>query len=358
MIQLTDIQKNTLHGNREEKYILQLTDSNGLWKRDLKMEKGTISVNANSAVKRQASFAFINDGEPIDIGKERLQPIMAVKMPGGTYTKWKKGRYMITAPNESEKNNVEYYEVECMDESTRLQQDKFTEAVVFPAGTTYVGVLNGILISSGFGHSIIGVSSAQLPVDLVLDDSKSKLEWFNELCEQINFSQLYINDAGIPTAMPYMVPDATAVSYTYERGRYSVLFPGKSKKMDYWNIPNVIKRVVSRPDMPPLVSINKNEDPTSILSIPSRGMSIVDSQTVNMIETQEELDALTDRIAYEVRRIEQEIQISTLNMPHHEVADVIELVWGNTTGVYQETAWSMELAPGAQMKHTLKRTVI
>ncbi|MDL2238165.1 hypothetical protein LJC56_10145 [Christensenellaceae bacterium OttesenSCG-928-K19] len=128
---------------------------------------------------------------------------------------------------------------------------------------------------------------------------------------------------------------------------------------DYWDKPNIVRRTVSRPDLEPMVAERINDDPTSMLSTVRRGITIMDSRSVSMVDTQEDLQAIVDREMYKVLQIEQYVDIETLNMPHHEAYDVLELVKKNTiSGVFQEVAWSMELAAGGAMRHTLARVVI
>lgn len=47
--------------------------------------------------------------------------------------------------------------------------------------------------------------------------------------------------------------------------------------------------------------------------------------------------------------------IDTALNPVHQCGDIVALEGDLAPGVYEETGWAMELAPGGMMEHTLRR---
>ena len=360
MIRLAPDIKNALHaGSRAEKYLFEIVNRYGIKKEtEIEvLETPTISVNSKDEVKRRGEFTF-KKNPLVDYLNDRIQPVIAIQLYDGSWERFKKGRYMMIDPSEKYSDGQMIVAASCMDESVILQQDYYYEKAVFTEGTKYTAIFNSILISAGFTRMNITENSNTIPADIVLDDSKHKLAWINELAAQINYRDIYFDDYGIPNMVPFFVPDASDIDYTYRDDEYSVITPEMEIKTDFWNVPNIIKRTVSRPDLEPLTATWINNNPGNKFSLPARGIRIVDSETVDMVASQTELNNLVDRLGFEAQQTYQEIMINTLNMPHHGIYDVIELRRDEAGGIYTETEWTLNLAAGEQMQHTLKRLII
>ena len=246
----------------------------------------------------------------------------------------------------------------CYDASVILQQDTFDEKITFNAGTKYTDIMAYIFISAGFNKTNISPNENTIPVDIVLDDSKSKIKWLNELADQINYREVYIDDYGIPNMIPYMIPTTENIGYIYRDDEFSVMTPEIEIETDWWNVPNIIKRTVSRPDIDPMTAKWINNNPGDKMSTISRGMHIIDSKTENLAASQTELQKYVDRLGFEARQISQTVMIETMNMPNHIVYDTVEIRRKEIGGVFAETSWTMNLSPGELMKHKIKRLVI
>ena len=343
---------------RKERYVFELVDRWGIRKKDLAVLSASISVNMDDAVKRRGTFSLLLD-EDVDWLSDRIRPVMCVQLQDGTWAQWPKGRYLMMSPKRTLDGKDEVCEVECYGESMILQQDRFVESQTFPAGTPYFDVLTQILISAGLREARVEPSDGVLPAALVLDDSKNKLEWINELCTQINYRDLYMDDEGTPILRPYMLSQMTTPDYSYVQDEISILYPEITIEADFWNVPNVIKRTMSRPDMDPLAAVHINDNPASKLSTIARGgMRIVDTGTIDMVDGQESLQKIVERIAFERQQVSQIVEVETLNMPHHEIYDVIELRTDALNGVFRETGWTMELNTAGKMTHSLQRVVV
>lgn len=344
-------------GYRKEKYIFEVVNQYGIKKTSLEVVDGNanISVNAIDEVKRQGSFVFRKNAL-VDFLTDRIKPVMLIELPGGRWASWDKGQYCFNTVPEKYTNGETMIEAECMDSSVKLQQSRYETKTVYSVGTKYTDVIAAILLKCGFARTNIIMNSNVLMEDLVLDDSKTDIEWINYLAEQINYRQLYIDDYNVPCLIPYVQPSSNNIEYTYRDNQYSVLTPEIEVTADYWNVPNVIKRTVSTADTA-LTATWRNDNPGSRFSTVSRGLTIPDFQTVDSIASQTELDTLVSNLGFESQQLSQEITGKTLNMPHHTVYDMYAVFRKEVEGIFLETGWEMELTPGGTMSHKAKKVV-
>ena len=257
---------------------------------------------------------------------------------------WQLGEFMIV--------DVDGYTLNLADESIKLQQSRVLTKKVFTKGSLYTDALKWFLITSNLIKFDIQQSDLVLQADIIIDDSKSKLAWFNHIADQINYTHLHVSNDGYFTSKKYQEPRFDKVTNEYKSDRYSVISSIEGK-VDYWNVPNVFKRTVSRGDLPPLTSIYINDSPTSSFSTTSRGFEIADIDTVDLISTQEELDLLVSRIALKAQQVEEVVKIQTINMPTHSIYDIIQL----EDNLFEEVSYSIDLSNNGMMTHYLRRVV-
>lgn len=348
MIKLTDIERNALHskrGARLELYRAELLDHNGTFKSDLAFKDGTVNVNSEYEVKRSANLTLdVESYNKIDLLRDKISIHMGCELENGTIKWWSLGTFRIMMA----KGLV----LQLADETVLLQQAKVKEKKVFYKGTLYTDALKWFLISSGITFFDIQPSTLTLKADIIIDDSKSKLAWFNYVADQINYLHLYIANNGYFTSKRYQEPRFDRVGYNYNLDDISVI-KSISTDIDLWNVPNVFKRTVSRGDTEPLTSVYVNDNPTNKFSTTYRGMEICDFATVDLISSQEELDLLVSRIALKSQQLEEILNIETINMPHHEIYDIIVI----EDKLYEEVSYSIPLSSNGSMSHTLKGVV-
>lgn len=346
MINLTKEQKLALHskqGARQEFYKAELLDRYGIYKSDLYFTDATISVNSDYEVKKSATIDLYSLDD-VDTMSDKIGLHMGV-MVNGSVNWFALGEFMIV--------DVDGLTINLADETIKLQQARVLEKKVFKAGSLYTDALKWFLITSNIIKFDIQQSDLVLPADIVVDDSKSKLTWFNYIADQVNYTHLHVDNNGYFVSSKYKEPTYDRVDYEYRRNEYSVI-TGVKSKIDYWNVPNVFKRVVSRGDLPPLVSIVKNDDPSNRFSTVNRGYEIVDVRTVDLVSTQAELDLLTSREAMKAKQVEEVVNVTTINMPVHGIYDVVEL----DGTLYEQVNWQMTLNSRSQMTHYFRRVVL
>lgn len=355
MINLTQLELDTLlcrYGAREEFYKIELLDFYGVKKCDLHLVNGVINVYGNKIVKRYATLEFKEDNR-VDYLNDKLSVSMGIKI-NNTLRWYSLGVFLMVTP--VVEDGICY--VNCYDEVISVQQDKIDSPKLFLKGTNYGEVLRYFLISCGITKINIQATDLVLTADVVCDYTKNKAEWFNYFAEQINYTSLMTDADGWFVSKKYVEPSPINVTNTYKDDEMSIILGEPSKKMDYYNIPNVIIRTVSHPQIGTLSSTYTNTDPTSMFSIQRRhGKKIVDVDTVDNIANQVELDNLVRKLAFNAVQVEQEVTFETLNMPTHTVNDVLDLRHKDLRGIFVEQSYIITLKAGAKMKHVCKRLV-
>ena len=353
MISLTQEEKDYLHckrGSRQEFYRLELLARNGVRKFDLSLIGGNISADADSEIKKAGTIKFQVD-DRINYLTDRVKIYMGI-MIGKTLRWYSLGVFLLVKP--VIKNGI----VSCQiyDENILIQQSRIDGVKLFLKGTLYTEVLSYLLVSIGFIKVNIEPSALTLQTDLILDGNKTNLEWFNYLAAQINYTSLYVNADGWFTSKKYIEPSPINVGYVYEENQMSVIAGEVETTMDSFLIPNKFIRIVSHPQLGELVSTYTNEDPTDPYSVRNRE-TITDRQIVDNIASQEELDNLTLKAAWNAKQVTQDVVFNTLNMPHHEIGDILDLRHKHARGIFVESGWDIELKAGATMRHRVKRLV-
>lgn len=337
------------NGSRVECYKAEILDKCGIKRFDVALTDGTINCDADAQIKRSGNVTFKRDSR-IDFINDRLKIYMGIKV-GETLKYHSLGVFLMV----KNKTILDTTTVQLLDLATLIQQASVIDTKVFASGTLYTDVLKYFLISCGIINNNIQSSTLAIPMDLMVDDSKNKLEWFNYIAQQINYTELQVDADGIFTSKKYELPSPSNVKHTYKTNQFSIIVGEAEIDMDNWKIPNVIK-VVSSNDKQNLYSVYENKDPTDKYSTVDRGQ-IYAKYKVDNIANQQELDLYVQKLAFKARQITQNVVVNTINIPTHGVADVIELQHKDLIGIFVESGWTLTLKSGATMQHKLKRVI-
>lgn len=325
----------------------QLIDINGYtW--DIGVENGLIfSQRANVAQK----IFYRDESIEIDYLNDRIKVWMGVRI-GNSIRWWSKGVFVNIQPRI--KNGI--VETSIYDETIIVQRTRILEPKVFLKGTHYVEVLSYLLGYCGIIKMNIEPTDLVLQTDVELNSKKNNLEWFNYYANQINYTNLTVDDDGFFVSRKYVEPTPLNVGYIYETDDMSIITGDLDSVLDNYNIPNVFRRIVAHPQLGELVSTYINDDPTDPYSTVNTTMNY-NEETVDNVSGQIELDNITRKAAWQAKQITQEISFQTLNMPHHTTGDILDLRHPEARGIVVESAWSMTLKAGAKMTHKVKRLV-
>ena len=262
------------------------------------------------------------------------------------------GEYMMIRP----KNVKGIVSTTLMDLTVLIQKRRELDPVVFVKGTSYHDVLSYFIIKSGYTKTNIEATDLVLQSDRVFDDSKNRLEWFNEVAKEINYTNLQVDENGYFISRKYVQPTLSNVKHIYKVDKNSIISGEFDIEQDFWNTYNIIKCVHSNPNTPLLISIARNDDPSDPFSTYAIGEVLL-TVKINNVADKQELDGIATKLLFEQRQITQDVTFSTLINPIHGIGDVLQIWSPEFEGVVLESKWSIPLKAGSLMSHTAKRIV-
>ncbi|MCK9267852.1 MAG: hypothetical protein M0P14_03950 [Alkaliphilus sp.] len=309
----------------------------------------SLKLSANIRIKEDVDIDYLND---------RIQPIIKFQK-GEAVLSFPLGILLLNSPTRRDRKNAVYREIECYSKLQILQEDKFGERYFISASTNYTTAVSQIITSAGETKINIVPSTAILQTDKEYDIEMSKLEIINELLSEINYNSLRVDVDGYFISGPYVLPVDRQIEYEYIDDELSVIVPEVLEELDLFNVPNVFVRYLNNPERPPLRSVYINDNPDSITSTVSRGRNIVDIRAVEDVASQEALDDLTRRDAFNASQVYGHVEFETAIMPFHGYMNCLFLRY-QPLGIedkYIETSWSIDCRAGGKMQHTVRKVV-
>lgn len=297
--------------------------------------------------------------QKVDWLNDRIQPFVLFKMPDGNWAEFPLGIFIPSTPTRVDSYGQVVREVEAYDGLVILDQDKFTDRTAFPKGASYKSTVESILRGAGITKIKMDFPSKNLPTDKEFGVGDSKLQAINSLLTELNMDSLWVDAYGYFVSDPYKSPAEKSPEFEYIDNELSILVEGMEEELDLFEIPNSFVVTVSNPESAPMVARVENNDPDSIVSIPSRGRKIVDFREVEQMADQSTLNNYTQRIAFEASQVYGRIRFKTPIMPIHEFYDVLRLRYAplGIDGNFAEMNWTLRLEAGAQMEHEVRKVV-
>lgn len=316
----------------------------------------SILVSKDAQIKGSLS-AQLYEQEGVDLLSDELQPCIVVD---GETTAL--GVFQATTVQEVCDEYGTRLHIEAYDRCWRVQQRRTEGVYHLSAGTPYLTAVQQLLTAAGIKLILATPSSAVLATDREdWDAGTDYLAICNQLLEEINYDPVWFDGYGMCHLEAYTAPDGNRIDHAYSASdvRLRPITDDRTQEVDLFSAPNVFVRICSNPDLPaPLTATAVNESPTSATSVLRRGMRIVDVGQVDNIASQAELQALVDRLRNESMYATKTITFYTLAEGGHGVGDIVSVDDELIGGIWEETAWSLTLAPGELMQHTARRVVI
>lgn len=314
----------------------------------------SLRMTGNSSIKTTMSGEFIRDAR-IDLLRDKIRPELIIDgtvYPLGVYLP-------VTVKNrESETNRT--VQIEAWDQCWQVQ-DVRTEGILHLAsGTNYIDAVKQLLALAGIVIVIATPTSATLTEDREdWEPGTDYLTIINQLLDEINYNPLWFNQSGAAVLEPESTPTAANIEHVINSDNIeSLMLPGTLSETDLYNSPNVFVCVCSNPDKAGVMTATaENTNPQSPLSIARRGRRIVHVEKVDNIASQDELQAYAERLRNNSMITGETWQIQTALLPGWGVNDVVAFHHGEETSICIERAWSMTLATGGTMTHTLEKVV-
>lgn len=328
---------------------------NGVRFKSLKyLEPPNIYADASAAIKTSLSGRFLADGD-IDWLSDEIQPALVIdgaEYPVGIF---RAGSASLTY---AEYGRV--YQVEAYDRGYYLQLNKTESVLHLPAGTNYIDAIERLLTYCGIARVLKTPTAYTLMTDREdWDTGTDYLTIVNQLLSEINYNDLWFDSNGFAVLEPTSTPSANNIDHIYNATAVkSVTARDCTVETDFFDKANVFVVICSNPDLEEvMVARAENNNPNSATSIIRRGLRVTTVEKVDNIASQEALQAYADELCFNAMLASEVVTIETALMPNHGIRDVIALNHPAAQGIYEETAWYMELKAGAYMRHELKKVV-
>lgn len=314
-------------------------------------QSAEVQFVGSSELKMSFRGRFYEYHRGIDFLTDRLRPVVAVN--GQDYPC---GVYCITTETEMRAEGLVTYEIEGYSLLELARRKKTESRVHLSAGVNYITAVVELL--SGCGLSNFETVQTEYTLSADREDweiGTPVLQIVNELLEEINYRQAWVDLSGSVCLTPYEVPSVDAIDHTYSEGEYSMIESGYTRTTDRYGKANVFRVVCDSPDLAePMVAVAENNSDGSPFSIARMGR-ILYTENVDGTPSQEALQARADRLRDESMQITEEAEYYTAPVPEHNAHDVVGLAVGDLTGIYTETEWRLSMSAGASMYHKARR---
>jgi hypothetical protein len=356
-----DAVRDALHaknGTRMVQYRYDLLDQNNSLKGPIDVKSCSLTMRTKAAISRTARMTVLmKDG--IDWLSDRVRPWFRMRMPDGGWAEWPLGTFILATPSLVPSGDQRIASVDVYDFGQLLSDDHFSERYIAPAGSDPVAVARQILQSAGLWEVNLPDALVSLQSDIEFEPNTSKLTAINALLNVVNYVPLWFDEYGVATSSKATLPIDQDAQYTYRDDELSVI-ADVSVIEDGFGVPNSWRIVSSDPASGELVGIYRNTSLDSPYSITRRGRTISRQYNVSGIPNQAEIDRYARRVAYEETVANVTASFITAPMPHHQVGDVLCLEHKRLglSGLWDETDWSMDLAAGGRMQHSVRKVVV
>lgn len=330
---------------------------NGAWVKSLQaVSDPVIDCSADGEIKTSMAAQFLKD-EEINWFTDELKPYQIIDG-----TEYPVGVFPIgTVAELVDENGLKTVRVEAYDRALILKQKKTETILHFSAGTNYLAAVEQLLVDAGITLYLAAPTTAVLATDREdWDVGTSYLEIVNTLLQELNYQTIWFNADGWAMLQPAKTPTAANIDHVYGADqRVKVLKRSCSVETDAFDTANVFIVICDNPDLEaPLQATAVNDNPMSSLSTFRRGRRIVNVSRVDNIPDQAALEDYAQRLCMNSMLTAETATVSTANLPGHSVYDTVALYHPDLSGIFQEVAWSLVLAPGQTMLHTLRRSIL
>lgn len=311
----------------------------------------SITMESTGEIKTsiRGTFAVSPD---VDWLIDTLRPYMAVDGE-----EWQLGEFVITSALRRYRGGRAYYDMEGYDLGVRVKRGTLDERITIPAGKKYLEAIQEQLLTCGIQRVIMDPSG-----DLIQEPradweiGESRLAVVNDLLAEINYRTLWFDSTGAARLSKYKQPTSELAAKTYAAGELSVIAGETTSSLDSYGAYNDWIAVVSNPDKTLMIARATNDNPMSALSVQRIGKRTAPIIRLDNIASEEALQEYVDNVKFRGMATQETVTWATANMPH-EVGEVIILQHPDLDGIFEETAWEMELKSGAEMRHTGKRVI-
>jgi len=345
--------------SRQWDFAYELLDARNAHKGWLdEVTEGSVKHSVIEKIRRSAFFRM-RDTDRINWSSDRIRPWVKLKMPDGGWVSWPQGVFLLTSPTRvvTETGTV-MRDISGLDQTVVLRDFTVANRYTVLSGTNYATAIRELLVGSGIPRINVEPTDLTVATSRDWEPGTSRLDIVNDLLKAINYEPIAFNSEGVAVARQYVLPEQRATEYTYADDHQSVTEVAMSQAFDLEGVPNQWTLVVSDPDRV-LVSQWTNDNPNSPTSVTSRGRIIASFDDSVDAPTQEILDELAQRRAYEESLAPLEVDFSTGLMPFHDNEDVLTLDLSRLgpAGKFREVMWELPMMAGREMQHRAEKVI-
>ena len=314
----------------------------------------TLECDSENEVKYSASITMADDPR-INWQTDLLRPVMFWPWQGLTFVFRFVPLMPVTVADTISREGF-FRRIEAYDESVVLQGNSLDTTLLYEQGTPYLKVIKEMITQTGFTNISIAPSDKALATDRMFEAGEERLEIANTLLSEINYRSLEMDQSGVLVSSPYRQPSISEAQISYTAGRYSLLEHDKEIERDSFKRYNRFIGYCTNPDLEePLRAVFTNTSPGSPTSTINQRGRIITAPPIqyNNVADQETLAALVQKQAAEVAASYRYASIGTAISPQHTVFDVLTVSGGGISGIWEETAWSIDFA-ARTMQHQLR----
>lgn len=316
----------------------------------------SIVMEDSGAIKTSLAGVFRDPGDEVDWLIDQIRPELIIDGKAHPL-----GIFLPTTVHYQETETGKSVTLQAYDRGWLVQTRCAETMPCFSAQLNYMSAVGSLLREAGI------IAIAETATGLTLTETRedwnvgtSNLEIVNQLLSEINYEQLWFDQEGSAILEPIRLPTATNIDHVLDDTNIeSMMFPQIDRETDIYNAPNVFLCVCSNADKGgPMTAIGENTNPQSPLSIARRGRRITQVVRVNNIASQQALQVYANQLVTDSMFRGETIDVETCLLPGFGVGDIVSLRYGDIMALCVEHSWSMALAVGGRMHHTLERVIL
>lgn len=301
---------------------------------------GSVEHNANRVIHGGGELTVDDTGQVSDWLDRRVRIWWQVE----GVDPWPLGTFVCSTPSEQHASTGRTWRVDLLDTLSVLDADGVSGTLALPAGTVVTTAVSQVITGAGESDLAITPSTETLSAPMVWEAGTSRLRICNDLLASINYWSLRCDPLGRVTASPYTRPGDRSVSRDLTTDR--IVADEWGREQDLAAVPNRVVLVsAGASDTPALVGVAENTDPSSRLSIPTRGRVITYTDTGVDATSQSVIDALAARRLADLSSPSATRTVDVAPVPI-SLHDVVRHD-GARAAVH---AWSLALEVGADMR--------
>lgn len=253
---------------------------------------GSADIVAQSTLGGSGKLTLDDLGQGIDWMQNRVR----VSFHDGGVT-WPVGTYLLSSPVEKHNAFKLGFEVGLLTKMNIPAEDTTPERFSMAVGDPVIPAVAALLQSTGETRIAVTPSDKVRTAEYTAPAGTSKLKIINELLGSVGYWSLWCDGSGQYRIEPYTDPASRPIAFEFRHGAESLHFPDWDREQNLSDVPNRVTLVTrGDQDTEGLISVAKNDDPTSPFSYQARGNRWIgpEAETVEA-ESQAVLDQLAAR---------------------------------------------------------------